>query len=70
MPTNGIRGESHGPVPRDHHRGFDRALEDAVRRFAEDNGPTQGAVELTVTFSVMVTVTNPGRIEGYVATIG
>ena len=70
MPTNVIRGESHGPVPRDHHRGFDRALEDAVRRFAEDNGPTQGAVELTVTFSVMVTVTNPGRIEGYVATIG
>ena len=41
-----------------------------MRRFAEDNGPTQGAVELTVTFSVMVTVTNPGRIEGYVATIG
>ena len=70
MPTNGIRGESHGPVPRDHHRGFDRALEDAVRRFAEENGPTNGPVELTVTFGVIVTVTNPGRIEGYVATIG
>ena len=70
MPTNGIRGESHGPVPRDHHRGFDRALEEAVRRFAEENGPTDGQVELTVTFGVLVTVTNPGRIEGYVATIG
>ena len=70
MPTNGIRGESHGPVPRDHHRGFDQALEDAVRRFAEENGPTNGPVELTVTFGVLVTVTNPGRIEGYVATLG
>jgi len=40
-----------------------------VRRFAEDNGPTDGPVELTVTFGVMVTVTNPGRIEGYVATL-
>ena len=55
MATRQIRGEAHGPEPRNHHRGFDRALEDAVRRFAEDNGPTQGAVELTVTFSVMVT---------------
>ena len=69
MATRQIRGEAHGPEPRNHHRGFDRALEDAVRRFAEDNGPTQGAVELTVTFSVIVTVTNPGRIEGYVATV-
>lgn len=70
MPTNGgIRGEARSPVPRDHHRGFDLALEDAVRRFAEENGPTDGAVELTVTFGVMVTVTNPGRIEGYVATL-
>jgi hypothetical protein len=69
MPTDGIRGEAHGPVPRDHHRGFDLALEDAVRKFAEQNGPTNGPVELTVTFSVLVTVTNPGRIEGYVATL-
>jgi hypothetical protein len=69
MPNGGIRGEARGPVPRDHHRGFDLALEDAVRQFAEQNGPTNGPVELKVTFSVLVTVTNPGRIEGYVATL-
>ena len=57
------------PSHADHHRGFDRALEDAVRRFAEENGPTTEPVELSVTFGVMVTVTNPGRIEGYVATL-
>ena len=72
MPTNGgIRGESHGPVPRRPSPGISTARsEDAVRRFAEENGPTDGPVELTVTFGVMVTVTNPGRIEGYVATVG
>lgn len=67
MATREIRGEAHGPEPRDHHRGFNRALEDAVARFATENGPTDGPVELTVTYSVLVTVTNPGRIEGYVA---
>ena len=41
-----------------------------MRRFAEENGPTDEPVELTVKFGVMVTVTNPGRIEGYVATLG
>lgn len=45
-------------------------LEDAVRKFADENGPTDGPVELSVTFGVLVTVTNPGRIEGYVATLG
>lgn len=71
MPMNGgIRGEARSPVPRDHHRGFDLALEDAVRRFAEEHGPTDGPVELSVKFGVLVTVTNPGRIEGYVATLG
>lgn len=70
MATRGIRGETHGPEPRDHHRGFNRALEDAVRKFAEENGPTTEPVELSVTFGVLVTVTNPGRIEGYVATLG
>lgn len=70
MGTRGIRGEPHGPEPRDHHRGFDRALEDAVRKFADENGPTDGPVELSVTFGVLVTVTNPGRIERYVATLG
>ena len=70
MSTNGgIRGEASAPVP-NHHRGFDLALEDAVREFAERNGPTDGPVELNVTFGVIVRVTNPGRIEGYVATIG
>ena len=60
-------GSAEGPEPRDHHRGFDRALEDAVRDYAEKFGPTNGAVPLTVTFGVLVTVTNPGRIEGYTA---
>jgi hypothetical protein len=70
MATRGIRGEAHGREPRSHSSGFDRALEDAVRKFAEENGPTDEPVELSVTFGVMVTVTNPGRIEGYVATLG
>ena len=70
MAMREFRGEAHGREPRSHSSGFDRALEDAVRRFAEENGPTDEPVELTVKFGVMVTVTNPGRIEGYVASIG
>ncbi len=60
-------GSAQGPEPRDHHRGFDRALEDAVRNYAKDVGRTDNPVPLTVTFGVLVTVTNPGRIEGYSA---
>ena len=70
MATRAFRGIAQAPEPRDHHRGFNRALEDAVRKFADENGPTDAQVELTVTFGVLVTVTNPGRIEGYVATLG
>lgn len=60
-------GSAEGPEPRDHHRGFDRALEDAVRDYAEKFGATERPVPLSVTFGVLVTVTNPGRIEGYTA---
>jgi hypothetical protein len=70
MATRGIRGVADAPEPGNHHRGFDRALEDAVRKFAEENGPTDGQEELSVTFGVLVRVTNPGRIEGYTATVG
>jgi hypothetical protein len=64
MPTNGIRGEARSPVPRDHHRGFDLALEDAVRRFAEEHGPTDGPVELSVMLGGRDRPTTPGRIVG------
>jgi hypothetical protein len=63
-------GTAQGPEPRDHHRGFNRALEDAVRDYAEKFGRTDSPVPLTVTFGVLVTVTNPGRIEGYTAQLG
>ena len=59
-------GRAEGLEPHDHHLGFDRALEAAVQEFAKE-GPTERPVPLTVTFGVLVTVTNPGRIEGYTA---
>jgi hypothetical protein len=69
MASRSIKGFA-DPEPLHHHRGFDRALDDAVRRFAEENEAPFGPEELTVTFGVIVTVTNPGRIDGYTATLG
>ena len=62
-----VRGEGSAQGPGDHHHGFNRALDDAVRDYAERFGRTDDPVPLTVTFGVVVTVTNPGRIEGYTA---
>lgn len=64
-----VRAEGSAQGPGDHHRGFDRALDDAVKDFAMKEGRTESPVPLTVTFGVLVSVSNPGRIEAYTATL-
>jgi hypothetical protein len=59
-----------GRTDRDHHQGFNDALEDAVQRWAEGREPFSDPMEISVQLSVYVTKENPGRIEGYKVTIG
>ncbi len=57
-----------------HHQGFNEALDHAVEDWARNRGDRSTApgehVELQVTLKVLVSKTNPGRIEGYVVGIG
>ena len=62
----GITGTAR-PALGDHHRGFNAALDDAVAKYAEEMGGPTSTAELQVSFSVFVSVSNPGRIEGYAA---
>ena len=70
VPVRGVSGEP-GSFRQegDHHQGFNEAFDAAVARYAEMHGPTPGA-KLNVTLSVIVSVQNPGRIEGYVVDLG
>lgn len=70
QPVRGVSGKPGSVRPdKDHHQGFNEAFEDAVRRYAEMHPPTHGE-KLSVTLSVIVSVENPGRIEGYVVDLG
>lgn len=70
-----VRGTAPGRDDHKHHLGFDEALNNAIDEYArmrggdEGVGPTAGQ-KLAVTLSVVVSVTNPGRIELYVADLG
>lgn len=70
-PVRGVSG-TRGAVARpdgDHHQGFNEAFDDAIEKYATMRGPTRGE-KLSVTLSVIVSVENPGRIEGYVVDLG
>jgi len=67
QPVRGVSGERRPEL--DHHQGFNQAFEDAIDRYAKMHGPTSGE-KLSVTLSVIVSVENPGRIEGYVVDLG
>jgi hypothetical protein len=50
---------------------FNEAFSDAVTKYAamRSGRPTEGQ-KLSVTLSIVVSVENPGRIEGYVVDVG
>jgi hypothetical protein len=67
-----VRGVAQGPRPDDdHHQAFNEAFSDAVTKYAamRSGRPTEGQ-KLSVTLSIVVSVENPGRIEGYVVDVG
>lgn len=69
-PVRGVSGTPGSMRPDgDHHQGFNEAFDDAIAKYAEMRGPTPGQ-KLSVTLSVVVSVENPGRIEGYVVDLG
>lgn len=69
-PVRGVSGEAGtSRSGNDHHQGFNEAFDDAVAKYAQMRGPTDGQ-QLSVTLSVIVSVQNPGRIEGYVVDLG
>jgi hypothetical protein len=63
----GVRG---GQEDR-HRAAFNEAFSDAVTKYAamRSGRPTEGQ-KLSVTLSIVVSVENPGRIEGYVVDVG
>lgn len=69
-PVRGVSGEAGSfRSDHDHHQGFNEAFDKAVQKYADMRGPTDGQ-KLSVTLSVIVSVENPGRIEGYVVDLG
>ena len=68
FPDEGITGFA-PPTVGDHHRGFNAALDDAVQKYADERGASDPTM-LTVQLFVRVSVSNPGRIEGYAAKLG
>ena len=66
MGENGqIEGKA-GPVSPPHHEGFDKALEEAVARAAEDPSWSPGETRtFSLELSVEIAKTNPGWIGGY-----
>jgi len=70
QPVRGVSGTAGGSRPdNDHHQGFNEAFDAAIEKYAKMRGPTTGE-KLSVTLSVIVSVENPGRIEGYLVDLG
>ncbi len=59
---------SFGRPSNDHTRGFELALQDALKKLAQEN-PNFDPQEVGITFRALVSVRNPADIDGYITII-
>ena len=62
-----VTGRVKAKHDKDHHRGFNDAMEDALRRLSGEVGT--GSYEVDVVHSAQVDVSNPGTVGFYSVTL-